>query len=66
MDKPQPARDPLWLDHISHPRLRPRHPMPLDWMAIPLRLTPQGLPYLLTRGGLISVGRQAIPLGCWS
>ena len=38
MDKPEPVRDPLWLDHVSHPRPRSRHPARLDWMAISLRL----------------------------
>jgi hypothetical protein len=38
MDKPEPARDPLWLDHVSQPRPRSRQPARLDWMAISLRL----------------------------
>ena len=37
MDKPEPARHLMWLDHISHPRPRSRQPARLDWMAISLR-----------------------------
>jgi len=38
MDKPEPARHPLWRDHVSQPRPRSRQPARVDWMAISLRL----------------------------
>jgi hypothetical protein len=38
MDKPEPARHPMWRDHVSHPRPRSRQPARVDWMAISLRL----------------------------
>jgi len=34
MNKPQPARDPLWLDHVSHLGRDLGTPRALIWMAI--------------------------------
>ena len=38
MDKPEPARHLVWLDHVSQPRPRSGQPARVDWMAISLRL----------------------------
>jgi hypothetical protein len=37
MDKTEPARHPMWRDHVSHPRPNSWHPARVDWMAISLR-----------------------------